>query len=250
MFRALFVFLFSCINCYCIADTDRFALGTKMNSLYKTATINLLDTVVFDLAKSDTLPTSISFPVYILSDDTINALDFSFKYNELDFLYDSISDLTTYMQTFSYYNPMDSTLRFTSNSFQRYENDSALVSIHFTVLSGQFCKEDINKVKVYLNGDGCSVKIEDCLHLAVPKIQKSKNEIKIYPNPASVEINVQPSQNALLELFATDGSRMLQTNVKANREEKINTAQIANGIYFLRATNAHFSITTKISIQK
>ena len=124
----------------------------------KTASIDLLDTVVFDVSNAIKIGNVISFPISILSDDTVNALDFSFKYNQTNLTYDSITDLTTYLQALAFYNPNDSTVRFTSNSFQRYVNNTPLVMLHFTLLTSQFITSDINTIKGYLNGNVCSIR--------------------------------------------------------------------------------------------
>ena len=223
---------------------------TKMDSVSKTFAINLLDTVVFDLSKADTLINSIEFPVYILSDDTVTALDFSFKYNEVDFSYDTIIDLTTYMQTFSYYNPFDSTFRFTSNSFQRYANDSNLVSLRFTVLSGEFCDDDLRTVKVYLNGDMCSYKIIDCIHVDSRQTEGNNQDVTVFPNPSSENFCVKIAHHSSLEMFAADGRKILQTSINPYQANEIITKQFATGIYFLRITNEKFTTTKKISIHK
>lgn len=96
----------------------------------------------------------------IISDDIINALDFSFKYNQSKFSWDTIEQLPGYkLQTTAFFNNADQTVRFTSNSFQNYTLSGPVVNIWFDVLSGQFTKDDIQIVAVYLNGEPCSFKI-------------------------------------------------------------------------------------------
>ena len=221
----------------------------KADSLNKTITINMLDTVVFDLSRADTVLNRVEFPVYILSNDTVNALDFSFKYNETDFMYDSIIDLTNYLQTFSYYNPLDSTLRFTSNSFQRYENDSELVAIRFNVISGQFCVNDLRTIKVYLNGDMCSYKIIDCLHVGIAAINKNNDQLTIYPNPANEKLILAFPKNAQLELVQADGRIVIQSHIFAGQTKELLISHLTNGVYLLRVFNEQFISSKKISIQ-
>ena len=102
------------------AESDESALmissTTTSNNITTNSQIDLSDTVVFDLSQAIITGTSIDIPISIISDDTINALDFSLKYDQVKFLYDSIIDLTTYLQAVSFYNSNDSTIRFTSNS--------------------------------------------------------------------------------------------------------------------------------------
>lgn len=221
----------------------------NQDSSFKVHTINLLDTVVFDLSQADTSSAFFDVPVFILSDDTVNALDFSFKYNQLDFIYDSIIDLTTHLQTFSYYNPFDSTLRFTSNSFQRYENDSALVLIKFNRIFGQFCMNDLSTVKVYMNGDMCSFKIIDCVQVGFESIENSKQQIFIYPNPAKQNLVIDIPENAHVQILATDGRCLMQGQLLANQKNEIALETIPNGLYFIKVYNIDFSEIKKIIIQ-
>lgn len=247
--RLLWCLFFSLTADMMYAGNPSFLRDKTNTGFSKITTINTLDTVVFDLAQSDTSLNQVEFPVYILSDDTVNALDFSFKYNELDFSFDSIIDLTTYMQTFSYYNPFDSTLRFTSNSFQGYEKDSALLTIRFTILSGQFCDTDLRSVKVYLNGEVCSVKIVDCLHVNVAELNTKAATFTLYPNPVIDAFTIEASQDANIELFQMDGRIVLQLSVKAFEKLVIDTKNMDAGLYLLRTFNAQFNQTEKIIIQ-
>lgn len=246
--RVIYTFLFL-LGCGFATAGDFVQAKVEIKAEQKIASINQLDSVVFDLSKADTSTNQISFPVYILSDDTVNALDFSFKYNETNFAYDSILEVANYLQTFSFYNPFDSTLRFTSNSFQRYQNDTALVLVRFTILSGQFCTPDIRNAKAYLNGDGCSVKIVDCLHVDVSKIKTSSEQIKIFPNPTSDVLRIWAPFDATMEWIRMDGSKLIQSNLKNNQVSEIQTATLPNGVYLIHVFSEKFSSVTKISVQ-
>jgi len=215
----------------------------------KIVTIDFLDTVVFDISKSDTLPGGIvSFPVSIASDDTVNALDFSFKYNEVDFEYDSIVQIANYLQTFSFYNPFDSTLRFTSNSFQGYSNDTALLKIYFTKLNRELCKDDLKAVKVYLNGFTCSSKIVECIHTGISKSEPVLETFKITPVPADNFFVIEGNQYATVELIGIDGRRTINTQ-KVGNTLTIETQNMKSGIYCLHIYSTNFSFTKNIVIQ-
>jgi hypothetical protein len=236
---------------YCLIAESNFAFNIPDSELKssKIVTIDLLDTVVFDISKSDTLPGGIvSFPVSIASDDTVNALDFSFKYNEDDFEYDSIVQIANYLQTFSFYNPFDSTLRFTSNSFQRYSNDTALLKIYFTKLNGEFCKDDLKAVKVYLNGNTCSSKIVECIHTGIGMSDPELEAFKIAPVPADNFFVIEGKQDATIELIGIDGRRAINTQ-KVGNTLNIETQKMKSGIYCLHIYSTNFSFTKNIVIQ-
>src|SRR5690349_12324037 len=91
------------------SSNDNHSTGTQARL---TSTIDMLDTVVFDISQSSMAGNQVSFPVYIITDDTINSLDFSLVFNETNFSLDTIINLTTYLQPV--YNLTMGTLYFTS----------------------------------------------------------------------------------------------------------------------------------------
>lgn len=218
----------------------------------KALIINTTDTVVFDLSKALAINNYIEFPVYIVSDDTVYSLDFSLKYDQTVLTYDSIINLTSYLQPFSYYNTMDSTLRFTSYSLQRIQNDTALVSIRFNSLSGQVCSPNLNTLKAYLNGDFCSYKVTNCPPpTAISNSSINDNLVKIYPNPVSEVLHIEMLEKANIQLYDIDGRNLTsQTNIKNSQKQCISTQNIANGIYIVKIYNDSFVTMKKIIINK
>ena len=162
VFISLLLFLFT---------TKIFSQSTSQRA----QTINALDTVVFDLSQSVITGNNVWFPVSILSDDTIYALDFSLKYNQNNLAYDSIINLTNYLQPFSYYNSNDSTWRFTSNSLQQITNDTPLVSVSFNLIGGLLTNSDLYTIKAYLNGTQCSIKLNNVSFIGIDEIEKKED---------------------------------------------------------------------------
>ena len=70
--------------------SDRRLFHPQSNLPIGSSVIDNLDTVVFDLSQAIIVSNKVSFPVYVLSDETINSLDFSFMYNQNNLLFDSI----------------------------------------------------------------------------------------------------------------------------------------------------------------
>ncbi len=74
-----------------------------------------------------------------------------------------------------------------------------------------------------------------------------KNEINIYPNPATnfITINVIESyKDALFELFNVNGKLVLSKNIHHN--ESINIGTLNKGLYIYKATNGQKIITGKL----
>ncbi len=215
------------------------------------AVINSLDTVYFDIYNATTNGSSVEFPVYIISDDSINALDFSFKYNELDLQYDTIINLTNYIQHLSYYNPNDSTVRFTSYSFtQPYSQDTALVLVRFTILAGQLCSTDLLSVEALLNGDASSERVLDCQAIGLAD-SFNESSIQIFPNPTSGKVNVTVPVAADLTVVDINGKEIITpVTVPANEKFELNVEQLNNGMYIILLQSGNYKVEKKLFIAK
>jgi len=214
------------------------------------ATVDLLDTVIFDLSKTVISGSHVSFPVSFNSDDTINALDFSFKYNHSSLTYDSIQNLTTYIQPLAYYSTVDSTVRFTSYSFQAYTNSVSLVLVHFTMQGSQLNDTDLFSVNVYLNGNLCSLKLILPTPSGLEDVARNV-DANCYPNPATGgRLYVQAREHSSIQLFTGDGTEILLENMSySGRGFEIHTGNLATGFYTVRITSADHVITRKVLIQ-
>ncbi len=223
--------------------------------------INLIDaqdTVVFDISQTDSGIGFVEFPVYFLSNDTINALDFSFKFNETNFTYDTIFKLASYLSVTSNYNSGNQTVYFTSFSITNFGNDTPLVKIRFTVLSGQFCKDDLNNVLVYLNGDPCSVKLTECV-TPVNGIHEAENKnasIDFYPNPSEgltlVRFNTDRSEPYEIVVSDVNGKMVYKQNANSmtgENEMNLNLEFLSKGVYLVQVVLPTMNLHKKIVLQ-
>jgi len=218
--------------------------------LQRVAIIDPGDSVVFDLSKATHAGTSVYFPVSILSDDTINSLDFSFKYDHTELSYDSIHNLTAYIQPLSYYNALDSTVRFTSFSIQAYAKGVTLVTVHFTMLGSQLDSADLNTIVVYLNGNTCSNKLINPFPSAVHDIVKN-GLVKIYPNPSNGQVTVEVSEKVCVQVLDKAGRCVyFERVVAANSKHYLPLTDMPAGIYLVRVFNERFSKIEKIAINQ
>ncbi len=76
-----------------------------------------------------------------------------------------------------------------------------------------------------------------------------KQQFKVYPNPASSEINLLFGHSGQFTLMLTDiaGKMVWSENVTAEKVT-INTSDFKNGIYFLRASTSNSTEVIKISV--
>jgi hypothetical protein len=77
------------------------------------------------------------------------------------------------------------------------------------------------------------------------------NTIKIYPNPASLTLNIEHSLNddLRLELFSIEGKKVLE-QVLTQKLTKLNMSQFSPGAYFVRITEGEKVFSQKIVIGK
>ncbi len=217
--------------------------------------IDAQDTVVFDISMADSGIGYVEFPVYFLSDDIINALDFSFKYNQTDFTYDTILKQAGYLSITSNYNSSNQTVYFTSFSITSFGNDTPLVKIRFNVLSGKFCIDDLNSVLVYLNGDACSVKIVECVTLpnSILDMENKNASIEFYPNPSEGLASVRFNANRIepYHLIVSDLNGKIVYNQSAissigSNEMNLNLEFLSKGVYLLQVIMPSMNINQKL----
>ncbi len=225
--------------------------GNTNKNDHATHTVNASDTIVIDLGNQTLIGNKISFPVSISSDDTIYSLDFSFKYNQALFDYDTILNLSPSLQSNSYYNATDSTVRYTSFSLDTVAKNVDLVSVQLTTFSGYMCNQDMNSIKGFLNGDVCSIKLINCLSAGINDQHGMNTNILIYPNPASQQLTLVSPQAATAVLMDMNGKLMI-TPIALNKDEnlQLNTSTFANGIYVVKIYNDRFVSLKKLVINK
>lgn len=211
--------------------------------------INQYDSVFFDIAGAVINGSTVEFPVYMRTDEVINALDFAFKYDQTHLEYDTIINLTSYIEPLAYYNPNDSTVRLTSYSFsQPYTNDTALFIIRFNLLSGQLCSADIDSVSALLNGDAASPSVSDCI-TALEEFHESNNLI-LYPNPANEILFVEARENSTIEIFDLNSKIVYSQNAVMEGIQTIYTDMLKNGIYLVKTNAGKTTVSSKFLISR
>jgi len=211
--------------------------------------INASDKVIFDLSKAVVTGNQIDIPVSVSAIDTINALDFSLKFDESALQYDTTINQAAYIQALAHLNTNDQTLRFTSNSMQQYSVGQAIVNVRFTMLSGTATAADLKTMKGYLNGDPTSVVVIDA-PLNVLNIS-GNSLVKIYPNPASTVVNVEVPEKATIQMLDAEGRLVyFKSDATANQKQEINTQELADGVYLIKIYTDSFVVVKKLVINK
>lgn len=222
--------------------------------------INAGDTVVFDLSNATIVGNYIQFPVSILSDDVVNALDFALKFNYPSFTYDSTFNLTSYISPFGYFNPTDSTLRLTSNSLQTYANNTPLLSIRFNIGSGFTCSDiNLNTITVYLNGDPCSFKVINCTPIStgISAASAASELLTVYPNPATdffqVDYNSNSAKEIIMVVFDSNGRKIIDEKhsiVEGTNTIKKDVHKFKSGMYFVQLIDSKYNTVQTVKLIK
>ena len=227
----------------------RFAVaseGKSTDNLQHTSSIDANDTIVFDLSQSVMNGSQVSFPVYIISDDVVNAVDFSLMFDEANFSLDTIINLTAYLQLT--YNYTQGTLYFTSYSLQDIDHNMPLISVSFNMLGHYLCYDDLSSMLGYLNGDPCSVKVVNCVSDGVNNNFSLVPDVRIYNESGITLISV--SQDASMQLYDVRGAAVSDViSVEADQQTAITKKNLLPGIYLIKIFNDHFSTAQKVVIR-
>ena len=103
-------------------------------------------------------------------------------------------------------------------------------------------------------GDTCKFGFPmDCSKTAINELSAKNNELTIFPNPASSDINISISnlnhQQALIKLY-DDTGQLARTYSTSNSLLTIESEGLSNGIYFISADIGNARLKTKLIISK
>jgi len=236
-------------------NTEEIKLDKKVQyAVNEPLKIDHLDTVIFDLNNALIINNKyIDVPTYIKSDDDIFSLDFSLKFNNDRLFYDTILDHTGYIQLTEYFNPIDATVRFTSNSFTKYKKDSfKIVSVRFSFLAEKIEGSDLNSIMAYLNGESCSIKVlgmRSTTPNSVDLTTPNDEFVQIFPNPANDIITFWSEQMCTIEIIGLNGATPEFTfKLSPGQKHTIPVNQLTCGIYFAKIKTKTSNYTKSIVI--
>ncbi len=194
--------------------------------------INNLDSIIIDFANGSLVNNILSVPLYIKTDDDINALDFSFKFNEAKVELDTIIKQGSIEMTY-FFNLNDRKLRLTSYSLSDYNTDKKILTIYFKILKNKLDNNDIFDILGLLNGDSCPIKITSKTFQVTNTVEEeASSKITIFPNPANHFINVLNAANYNVKICDTSG-KILQSFKINTSHEHLSLVDLKPGLYSL-----------------
>ncbi|MFM2394773.1 MAG: hypothetical protein RLZZ546_2755 [Bacteroidota bacterium] len=222
-----------------------FAQNKKLSKQEVFSDINSGDTVLFDLVSASFVNKVLSIPVFLITDDKINALDFSLMFNEEKITLDTILKTSQSLEMSYFLNPNDRKLRFTSYSLSNYNTDKKIVTLQFITSATSINEADFFNITAYLNGDLCSNKFS-AKTFTTTSIKENEllDMFEIMPNPSSNYIEIKCEENSKLTLIDNSGI-ILDKIQKTKSLEIISLINYPNGIYHLMLENDKIVKTKK-----
>lgn len=205
------------------------------------AGIDSLDSIFFDLRTVQLTGGAFDFQVFIKSNDSVFAMDFSFKYDQSRLIYDTITGLQSYVSFLSNYLSFDSTVYFTSyTTANAYQNNTQLVKVRFFPLIGQttMVLQDIRSALGYLNGDQCPLKVLVPSLTGLNEIPASR--FRLYPNPAVETLKLEVEEELLVTITDLHG-RMVQMPFLCTPGvvTTFQTGALPDGVYLINLQGAN-----------
>jgi Secretion system C-terminal sorting domain len=221
--------LFSILIC-CIALLTN-AQKQNIDDQIALQDINNLDSIIVDFANGTLTGNILAVPLYIITDDDINALDFSFKMNETKVKVDTIIKNGTFEMTY-FFNLNDRKLRLTSYSVSDYNTNKKILTIYFKLLQNTLDNKDLFEIAGFLNGDACPIKFTAKTFMVTSvSDEKYENKIAIYPNPTSDLLNITNGKNMLLKIANNTGAILHQEQIIAY-EHSVKLSAFTPGVYY------------------
>jgi len=215
------------------------------------ASVDSGDTVFFDMSAAVYTAGHVYFPVYFNSDDLIYSFDYSFKFNNNRLVFDTIilAPAAGGLLAFSYLNPNDSILRFTSSDLTSISNQLHLAYVHFDFVPGvtnYLDSTDLYTLKAYLNGDACTKYIIAPITVGLNDDIKLALGLEVFPNPANNVFVVKAKEDLSLDIYTISG-RCVRKNIMLSSMEtnSVQVSDLPRGSYLL-----HFIGKEKSAVQK
>ena len=200
--------------------------------------------VIFDLSKATVNGNLVSVPVSVSSDNSINSLDFSTKFNMNNLTFESVQAGNNLSQL-AYFNTADNTLRVTSYSLQDYNVNEPVIFVNFTTNDGKLSNTELNSVKAYLNGEAANVQLVEPLGISEINFN---NLVKVYPNPTSEVLNVEVPEISTVQLLDISGQQITKIT-DVTKKIELNVQNLASGIYMIKISNNSNVATKKVVIK-
>ncbi|HSH67664.1 MAG TPA: hypothetical protein VLB84_18125 [Bacteroidia bacterium] len=158
-------------------------------------------TVYLNLSLTARGPGYIDVPVTFFSTDSIVSLDIALKFNKTVLSFQSINSPAPYLTDYlAKYSPDDSTLRFTSNSFQNYKINKTIIILRFNTLKEKVMQADFFDLIGYLNGDKVNMELKG-------NFMFSYGSLKFWLDDSPIQYDLNdPDHYLITSIYGTDSN--------------------------------------------
>lgn len=202
---------------------------------------SMYDTLVYDLANALKNGSSINFPIFTRSSNTIYSVDFAIKFKQPNITFDTLISLEPSINYLYYFNPNDSTLRLTSYSLNPIISQTKLFNVIVSSMNNELCLSDFQNSEVYLNGDVAANHITDCIiNTAFPEFNETTSSIKLFPNPANNYFILENGNFSRIDITDTHG-KLVFTKFQSITQNPttIYVDMLSQGTYFVKLYHAN-----------
>ena len=235
-----------------LGDADgNYSNASNSTTNLKSNSIDTVNKVLLDFKNAVTSYQSgdvyIDVPVIVKSNLGINSFDFSLQNDENKLQYLAVISPNSLVNSYSYYNKTDKTIRFTSYSKTgSYDVAKPIVLIRFKIINDGLSNGSLNAFSAYINGDNVSTIIS--LKESAITFEPS-HIVEVYPNPATDVVKIVVSKTSQI-LILSEFNQVIYTldSQEANQVNSISLEGLLSGIYYIKVTNST-STTTKIFVK-
>jgi len=205
--------------------------------------------ITLDLSKATLLKTGdISIPVSLSNAAEVTSFDFDLSVNDSKAVVKSVYNPNDLAGSVNY---VDSIKRLAVSLYSMTTVPAKnAISIVLTPKSNEtLVSSDFTAPVKYIKINGQQANLEV---VAAPTGVNSLNveEFKVYPNPASDKLNVEVSENSIVQMFDMNGKQIIETNINADQKQVIDVQNLANGVYMIQVSNNKFVKMQKVVISK
>lgn len=203
------------------------------------------DKMVFDLEKAEISNGYASVPVYVVTNDAVNSVDFALNFNNLNMSFESVTASGANVEALSNVSNVDEKLRYTSSYLNGFTSNGPVAHVRFAVNGNEIQFSDLNSVEAWINGEAVTAEVIGS------RIGVDGASVEVYPNPTAHVLNLVVSENASVELMDLNGKSILAlSEINAYQKYTIETASLSNGIYVLKVNSASGITMKKVVVQK
>ncbi|MBP6458666.1 MAG: T9SS type A sorting domain-containing protein [Crocinitomicaceae bacterium] len=201
--------------------------------------------IVFDLTQAKKVGNYIDVPVSIESDNKFTGFDFALSLDNEDVKLNSILVNSGDVESFYHFNEDDKTVRFTSNNYDNFSTFNTVAVVRIEAQNSEsLSTASFNPRMAMLNGKRTKVEVRQ------NAILTESFDLKLFPNPASEQVNVRVSEDAKLIITDLTGKEVVGSqDLKANTTKYVDVNELSSGVYLFKVVGNNTERVERVMIK-